>query len=306
MKYVLQAALVVSLGLGCLGAGCSRPAAPVAATPEALVAQFKEIAEAALKDVHKQADLQTATGIAQQLGKQGPAAVNLLLDIMADPTANPRTKMLVTMCVQPVLMKENLARILELTDAKQEVNTRVNAAHLAASINDPDLAKRAVELLQDAEPRVRLAVFNVQLMRGTPEALGMVETAWKDPATQPANRSQIVYGLPEREAGKFLPLLSEAVADATLDPPARTRAITLLARLGDASALPVLEKSAQSDPDPEVKKGAQMAWEALKSRLDATGGAAPAPEPAAAPAEAAAPAAATPISVPGPAAAPAQ
>jgi HEAT repeat protein len=300
MKYVLQAALVGILGLGCLGAGCSRPAAPVAATPEALVAQFKGIADAALKDVHKQADLQTATGIAQQLASQGPAAVNLLLDIMADPTANPRTKMLVTMCVQPVLMKENLARILELTDAKQEVNTRVNAAHLAASINDPELAKRAVELLQDPEPRVRLAVFNVQLMRGTPEALGMVETAWKDPATQPANRSQIVYGLPEREAGKFLPLLAEAVADTLLDPPARTRAITLLARLGDGSALPVLEKSAQSDPDPEVKKGAQMAWEALKSRLDATGGGAAAAAPASAPVEAAAPAAA-PIALPAPA-----
>ena len=73
-----------------------------------------------------------------------------------------------------------------------------------------------------------------------------------------------------------------------LDPQARGRALRLLGQFGDASSLAALEKAAKEDPDPELRKAAQQAWEAAKSRIE-SGGAPAAPAAAPAPAAGATP-----------------
>lgn len=303
MKWMGRwAGLCVVLALAVVLGACGKKAG----TPQNLAQEWKAVADAALKDSRKQADVGKAIGLAKQMAGTGPEGINPLLDILADPQENPRTKMLVTISITPVVAKENLVRIAELTDAKYEVNTRVNAAHLVASYNDESLNKRAMELLKDPEPRVRMAVLNMQLMRGVPEAIAAVEEAWKDPKLSAGERGQLVNGLPEKEAPKHLGLLAEALGNAQLDPQTRGRALRLLGQFGDASSLAAMEKAAKEDPDPEMRKAAQQAWEAAKSRLEAGGtsvapatqaaGAATAPEtpapetPAPAAAAAAAPA----------------
>ena len=237
-------------------------------TPESLVAEFQAVADAALEEVHKQADVGKAMNLAQQLAAMGPQATDKLLDILAQPDADPRTKMLVTISVKPVLAKENMARVIALTEASNNVNTRVNAAHIVGSFNDEALVARVGELLKDPEPRVRLAVFQTQLLRGTPEALAMLDAVWADATTPLNDKVQLVLGLPESHVAGHLKMFEAALGDATLDPQARVRALTVLGRLGEASGLAALEKAAASDPDPEVKAQAQMAWEAAKSRLE--------------------------------------
>lgn len=276
----MKLAKVVALAMCLTGAGLLLPSCGNGApTPDSLVAEFRAVADAAQKDIHKRPDLPRATAIAQQLAAMGPEATNKLLDILAEPDADPRTKMLVTMCVKPVLAVENYPRILALTEPSNEINTRVNAAHITGSFNDPTLIARTKELLKDPEPRVRMAAFQTQLMLGTPEALAEVETIWADPETPLNDRTQLVLGMPESAAVEHLKIFAEALADATLVSQARIRALTILGRFGDESALAALEKAAASDPDPNVRQEAQIAWEAAKSRLDATAVAVPAPAP---------------------------
>jgi HEAT repeat protein len=278
LKFLAVAVCVV--GAGALLASCGGGPA----TPESLVAEFRAVADAALEDIHKQADLPRANAITQQLAAMGPQAIDKLLDILAEPEADPRTKMLVTICVKPVLAKENMPRILSLTEASHNVNTRVNAAHIVGSFNDEALIAKVAELLKDPEPRVRMAVFQTQLLRGTPEALAMVDAMWADKETPLNDRVQLVVGLPEAKVGEHLKMFEEALRDVALVPQARLRAVSVLGRLGDATALAALEEAAAKDPDKNVKAEAQIAWEAAKSRLEATAAGAESPATAPVPA----------------------
>lgn len=280
MQYVYRLGLGLCLAGMITWAGCGGGADN---SPEGLVAQFKAVADAALEDIHKQADMPKAIEITRQLAATGPGGIDKLLDVLADPATDPRTMMLVTICVKNVLTPENFPRLLALSGPENNVNTRVNAAHLVSSFQDEALTKRAKELLQDPEPRVRLAIFQTELLRGTPEALGMVDALWADPATPLNDRVQIVLGLPEQHVAAHLPIFREALPNDKLAPPARARAILVLGRHGSAEDLVLLETAAAKDPSPDNRQQAQVAWEAAKSRLDAAmaAGAAPAADTAA-------------------------
>lgn len=283
------AVVALVLGLAACG-GKPAPTAAPAAEADALVAKFKEVADAAQQDKYRQADVGQLAKISDSLAALGPGGIDKLLDLMAMPDVHPRTKMFVTMNVKDRVMKENLPRLLELTQPTYEINTRVNAAHLVASYNEPLLVPRSLELLNDPEPRVRMASFQVLLLRGAPEALALVEKNWSAADTPAADKAQIVNGIPESEAPKYLSIYLAAAGDVTFDTVVRGRAISMLTRNGDASALPVLDKIITNpQDDPSMQMEARMAADALRSRLGLPLADTPAPPvpapPAAAPAQ---------------------
>lgn len=291
LKVKTLARSLVILGMAACFVACGgKPAPAPGAAPAteaeatALVVKFKEIADAAQKDKYKQADVGQLSKITASLAQMGPGGIDKLLDLLAQADTHPRTKMLITMSVKDHIAKENLARLLELTDPSYEVNTRVNAAHLVGSYNEPLLLPRSMELLKDPEPRVRLATFQVQLLRGAPEALALVDEYWNAPDTPEADKGQIVNGIPEAEAAKHMPIYMSAAGNTLFDTVVRERAITMLGRHGDATALPVLDTIvANAGDDPGLQGQAKLAADALRSRLGQPAEASPTPAPAAGP-----------------------
>lgn len=286
-NFRLVSAMAVVLMGGLLVSACGGKPGPEKQR-EALVAEWKKLNDAMLADPKKDVDVSKVTQIAQQLASLGPTGIDPLLEILADPNSNPRTKMLVTMSLTTAMAKENMPKVIALTDAKYDVNTRVNAAHLVSIYGDPELEAVCDKLMEDPEIRVRLQIFHMRLMRQDPRALAVVDQIWADPDTPVADKMQIVQGLLERDAPQHMQIFLQAVPDPQIAPIARERAVTILGRLGDASAVPVLEKASQEDLDPKIKEVAKTALEALKARLDgsvnapAEAPAAPAETPAAA------------------------
>ena len=276
LKWVGRSTLVLMLLLGLAACG-GKPAATPQVDAATLAAKFKDVADAAQQERYHQADVVQLGKISQALADLGPGGLDKLLELLSLPETHPRTKMLITMNVKSRLTQENMPRIVELTDAKYEVNTRVNAAYLVGSYNEPLLVPRSAELLKDPEPRVRMASFQVQLLRGTPEAMAMVDAIWNAPDTPIADKGQIVNSISEADAPKFMAIYANALSNPEFDPIARGRAITILGRIGGADALPALDKAAAEELDAGLKDQAKVAADALRSRLGLPIAATPAP-----------------------------
>jgi len=277
MFRLFQCVLICALVL--IASACGRkeaekaPARP--ATPEELVAEWKNIA--ANPGVRGELDIDGATVIGEALALQGPNGLDPIMDVLGDAAADPRTKMLAVMTIKPYIQKENVPRLIAMTGPEFDKITRANAGHLLGWLREPDAEARALELLDDADPWVRMAAFHVTLLRGEPKALAMVEAVWADADTLLQDRSQIVNGLPATKAPEHLHIFAEALDIEGLEPSALLRAITFLAQFGDSATVPTLEKAIEDARDPEFRAAAEEALAGLKSRLEAATTELPAP-----------------------------
>lgn len=279
MKLYIQLSIVLICGI-VMVTGCSSPeAGPAAqkpATPEELVRAWKELPKAG-KD---KMDVPTALLLSQKLAAFGNTALTPLVDVIAEDKGDPVAKVLAVMCLTPLIREEYIPQLLPLTGPEHETTTRVCAISLLGSFGRPETLARMKELTNDPERRVRIVANFALIQHGEPEGLARIHQIWADPETTAMEREQLSLIIPEPEATKYLDIWKEAASGPGFDVPARQRAITLLARTGDPSAVETLRACAGKEQDQETRALAQSALEALQARLAGPADAANAPAPA--------------------------
>lgn len=281
LKWMLTLSLPLLAGLG-ISACVKESSAP---NTDALVQEWKSIPKAGYQGMQTK----RAEAISAELAKSGMAGLSPILDVLGDAKGDPVSKVLAVMCLTPYLSPEFAPRLLEMTREDQETTTRVCATHLLSFLTPPEVQQRIKELVNDKERRVKMEASLALMMNNDADVLKHVAELWKNPETTASERSQMMLVFPEQHAPEYMDLIKEAAKDENLEIPARTKAVSILGRIGDASVLDVLTTCAEKDPYPNMRSLAQNAVEAIKARTQAPGADA-APAAPTAPAAPAAPA----------------
>ncbi len=122
--------------------------------------------------------------------------------------------------------------------------------------------------MQDPDAHVRNATILVRMLAQDAEGIEKALALWVEPGTPPRVREQIILGIPMPSILRHFDLVMKAMRDEELTVAARSRAVDMLGRIGDATVLEALLDFAANAPDPSLKSMAQAAAEAVKSRVD--------------------------------------
>ncbi len=259
--------LLPLFALALLAGGCGGGEKPE--PKEALLAEWAAMAKADAATL----DPAKAEQLGLRLAKHGPEALNPIVDTLAGPGANPVAQMLAVAALNQVVDTPQEARLLELSGAGHDPATRGCAAHLLGALEargkaTPAVAARLRELMQDPDAHVRNATILVRMLAQDAEGIEKALALWVEPGTPPRVREQIILGIPMPSILGHFDLVMKAMRDEELTVAARSRAVDMLGRIGDATVLEALLDFAANAPDPSLKSMAQAAAEAVKSRVD--------------------------------------
>ncbi|HNR30190.1 MAG TPA: HEAT repeat domain-containing protein [Candidatus Hydrogenedentes bacterium] len=242
-------------------AGC-RPDVqpPTESSPEEVYRQWLALADAPVDRIDFSA--------AVMLGEQLAAAdrMDLVLDALGSPEANPKVKVLAVVTLTPLVRPEMESRLAELTAAANEATTRACAVKLLGFIDSDTARARLRELMGDAEHRTRVTATLMLARARDAEALDALPALWADPETGTSERIELVWSLPDEASERFAPIYKEAALDLELDPEVRIRAVTALGKIGDADAAEILDRCSVDDPVPAMREMARAALAALHAR----------------------------------------
>ncbi len=235
-----------------------------------LMARWHELARKALKNPE---DVQTRAQcglIANQLARFGPKALFPLLDIIGNPDAKPRTKLLAVNCLQGLEQPSWTAKLKPLADPERDVTTRACAVHLMGGLRTPELKPLLKQLADDKERRVRFAALRGLALYGDQQARAEFAKLWEDPDITLEEKTEITRIFAndvEHEKESFnIQILSKAIKDFELSTEIRRLAMIPLGRSGSAEAIPALEYVAEKAPEELIKQIAASMAESLRER----------------------------------------
>jgi len=256
-------------------AGCGKkaeeaaPAAKSSAEVEALRSRWMELAKSATRAAPP---IEETKELAQQMYEKDPKSLYPLLDLVANPSESPFVKILATLSLMPGVDEQLAPRVLELTKPGNEATTRACATQLLTYAKAPSVDSRLRELAADPERRVSFHAKCAFAQRH-PEGRAALREVWKDPATNPAERSAIVQVLTASGTpADSLDLFEEAAQNGALDENARLAAVTALGSAGTASNIPALQNVAGQDASTTVRSAASNAISAINGRAAGEGG----------------------------------
>ena len=232
--------------------------------PNALMEAWNELAQQGASQPTG-FDVETGSEVARRL-KVTPGGLKPLLDVMGDPSSSDNHKLFALLSLIPVLDDAMEPRLLELTQAGNPITTRSCAIHLLGSLSTDTALKRAEELLDDPEHRVRTAALVVQLKARNPAAHGHVMKIWEDPETKAKDREAILLMLPDEMFQQHEAVFGKALLEDDLVSLAREAVAAALGRVGTASSIEVLEQAAAGDSDDKVQTVAKAAADAIRAR----------------------------------------
>lgn len=117
-------------------------------------------------------------------------------------------------------------------------------------------------LLEEHDPRVRVAILGVAAEFDTPGAVAICKGALEDPDERVRTKACEVWG---KRGGPEAVALLAARFDADTDIDVRLRALRELGRLGDDTAIPALARALEN-PDPAVQYRAVAALKQVSGR----------------------------------------
>lgn len=234
-------------------------------TNEQLTTKWLELAKAASMD---NADLQTAVAIAMKLAESGQAALDPLLDVLADPAASPYAKVMVVASLSTITSPGMAARLITLTKPGNETTTRACATQLLINVPGPQVDAILRKLTQDEERRVRFAALRAMALRKPEEGNKALAALWGQPTTTAQERNEIVVVVARSRMKDNLPIFKEAIVDTELSEPAYMAAAMVLLRVGDESAIEPLTVCAEKNPNEEVRILAENSIKAIRERLE--------------------------------------
>jgi len=262
-------AVVILTGVVASGlTGCAPPekmaqtAETITATPEELMALWREIPKAGIERM----DVKTATLIAHGLSQIGPGGLDPIIDVLASPESEGPAKVLAVISLTPVLTEEMLPRLMTLTEAGNDTTTRCCAIDLVGLFQASEAEARMLALLEDDNHRVRTEATIMLLRRGHETGLTTVEAIWDHLETTDLHRTQIVLQIPETAYAQLERIFLEAVVNPKVEAPARQRAAELIGRHGGLAGAEALKQCAERDEVEEIRDIAAAGVEAIASR----------------------------------------
>ena len=278
MKTLQLAIFLAAFALALLPVACSSPepppdapAAPPPATPESaamtneeLLARWQELAKSAAKETMNS---QEAVEIAAKLAQSDLAALNPILDVLADPGASPYAKVMAVASLTPIVNPGMTERLVALTKAESDATGRACATQLLTGIDGENIDAVLEGLSTDTERRVSFAAMRGLASRGSEKGRQALAALWDQPDTTAAERNEIVMALSARFSKAQIVVFEKAVVDSTLDELPRLVATTVLQQVGGQSAIEPLTACAEKDASEQVRASAKGAIKAIHDRL---------------------------------------
>ncbi len=227
-----------------------------------LLQLWRSIPQEKLEDTN----VQQAVEIAERLSASGPDGLEPIFEVLASAEESPVAKIIATISLGPHVNESHIARLSELTKPEYKQTTRGCAVHLLGMISKPEADAHIRNLLEDADAYVSKEAVLALLRREETAAIQRVEAMWKNSATPPSDRNEIILAFPQSQAGENLYLYEDAVCDKSIDFVARSHALNVLGLLGKTTSLEKLDACLATEEDVHMRELITTAKTAIIAR----------------------------------------
>jgi len=210
--------------------------------------------------------------LTQQLAAMGPATLAPLVDYMGAPDTTPAARLFILQCVNNHLTPVYLANLKPMLESTDEVTRAVGVMALG-HIKNETVAQLLTIARNDPSPRVGFSALSGLAMQGDPAARQEMKALYTSGAAvgdiKPDDVKREIIRILLRDAQTDdLPVLQDAVTQEFLAINSRAMIAEALGRLGDKSAIPVLEQSLNLQTEPEYGEMVKQAIAAINGRSE--------------------------------------
>ncbi len=206
-----------------------------------------------------------------QLSNLGPAALVPLIDFMGAPDTPPAARLFILQCVIDFLTPVYLANLKPMLESTDEV-TRAVAVMALGHIKNETVSQLLTIAKTDLSPRVAFSALSGLAMQGDPAAREELKQLYTSGSTVGDIKAEdvkreVVRVLLRDAQPEDLPILQDAVNQQFLAINARFMIAVVLGRLGDNTAIPLLEQSVNLQTEPEYGEMVKQAVAAINGRV---------------------------------------
>lgn len=244
----------------------AQPATPQ--TPEALLAQWMKLAETPLQSQMTQQPMLIAERLALQ---GGGTAIVPLIEVLRDPEADPRKKLMVVQSLSGIIRKDSLERLKAIVDEETDETSRSCATMLIALVPDPSTVTILTELKDDDEPRVKIAALSGLAKQSVPGAREeLIQLYWEDDATKMQKTQVLNVVMADGPFPGEFPVLNDALLNPQLSVSLRMSIAHMMGQKGGATSIESLEASLEKYVDPGFQNLIKASIAAIKQRTTTT------------------------------------
>lgn len=247
--------LLVALVAGCLPSGPKAGTAPEGSVQiEATPGQLVQIIIDMSRDMETYGDTLDRHIYTDQLAQMGPTALAPLLDYMAAPDTDQVARLFILQCVGIHLTPLYLPNITPMLDSEDQV-VRAIAATALGTIEHESVVPLLQKARKDPQPRVAFSALSSLAMHGEDDARAELRKMYLDGSSMgdiPVEQVtlEIVRAISTGAEAQDMPVLLDALNKPYLEVNQRTSIVRALGRIGDKSAIPVLEQSIDLQTEP--------------------------------------------------------
>jgi hypothetical protein len=210
--------------------------------------------------------------LTDQLAQTGPTALTPLLDYMQAVDTDPSARLFILQCVTIHLTPLYLPSIRPMVESEDPVIRAIGVTALG-SIDDETVPPLLKQARNDPETRVAFSALSSLAMHGDLESREELKQLYLTGGTvgdipvEQVNR-EIVRALTHDTQPEDLPVLMDALNQPYMEVNQRSAIARALGRMGDASAIPVLEQSVNLQNEPAYGELVQGVIAAIQARED--------------------------------------
>ncbi|HOS01733.1 MAG TPA: hypothetical protein PKZ01_01555 [Candidatus Hydrogenedentes bacterium] len=217
---------------------------------ESLIAEWKQLAAVGRKSMSNNRCREIATILKQT----DPQALQVMLDLIADPAASGEAKSVAAYSLELFVDRSMLDFLRPLTAAEHDVNTRVCALHLLASSQYDENASIFRSLQTDPDRRIRMAALVGLVGVGDSEARIQLVEWYHLPDVTGFEKARIITSMLRAPVREDIPVFLAALADPDATPFVRFSCVQMLATVGDASVIPAIRQARERESYPEIQE----------------------------------------------------
>ncbi len=208
--------------------------------------------------------------LTQQLAQMGPTTLAPLIDFMGAPGTDQKARLFILQCVADHISGAYLPNLKPLIESTDQV-TRAMGVTALAHIKDPAVIQLLTMARKDVSPQVSFSALSGLAMQGDPAARQELRQMYTSGTTigeikVEDTKREIVRVLLRDATVDDLAVLQDALNQPFIAVNARFMIAEALGRLGDKSAIPLLEQSLNLQTEPEYGEMVKQAIATINER----------------------------------------